>query len=68
MYDCSMKSLDTDPDSKYKAVLSADNKNYQMFAYCPTVSHKHCGVSEDPENEDMLLSAILDKQSISTND
>jgi hypothetical protein len=55
-----MKSLDTDTSSKWKDVLSTDNRNYQMFAYCPTVSHKVCGLSDDDDNEEMRLQAHYD--------
>ena len=43
-HSCSMKSLDNDEDSEYIDVLSADNRNYQMFAFCPTLSRQICGL------------------------
>lgn len=35
---CSMKSYDVDANSTYREVISAGNRNYQMFAYCPMVN------------------------------
>lgn len=50
---CSMKSYDASP-TKYKAVQSAGNRNYQMYAFCPLLSQRACGVSNDAAAEASL--------------
>ena len=63
-----MKSFDTDPNSKYKSVLTQpDRRNFQMFAYCPTVSHKVCGIADDDQQKEMVLGANTNIQKVSTN-
>ena len=37
-----------------------------MFAYCPTVSHRVCGVSLDDSIEEMRMNATERKQSVTT--
>ena len=48
---CSMPSYDTDTQSKYKNVLTNGNRNYQMFAYCPMISQRACGISNADDKE-----------------
>lgn len=63
---CSMKSFDDSGSSTYKDVLSSSSKNFQMFAFCPTLNMQSCGLSES-SNYDMTLRAGTDKQSVSSN-
>lgn len=52
-----MNSLDKDPVSKYKDVLSTGYRNYQMYAFCP-MTHLNddiCGTGRT--DSDMKLSA-----------
>lgn len=35
---CSMPSYDTDSSTKYSRVLDKDRRNYQMFAFCPSIN------------------------------
>lgn len=62
-----MKSFDDNPSSNYKDVLSAGSVNYQMFAYCPTLSHKTCGLGNDNSNYDMTVYAGKEKKDVSSN-
>ena len=51
--------------SKYSALNG--NRNYQMFAFCPGISHKDCGVS-DSESKDMHLYAKRNTSVVSSTD
>lgn len=66
-YVCSMPSIDEDTSSDYKDVLtSTELRNYQMFAYCPYLKQKFCGIS-DLDSTDMTLEATSTPQVIKTN-
>ena len=65
---CSMKSLDYDEESKYQDVLSKWNINFQMFAFCPMVNHRICGISDDFDNNDMTLYATEEVQTLETDE
>ena len=51
---CSMASKDVSP-SKYKNVLSANARNYQMYAFCPLFSQRACGMGNDKTPNATLL-------------
>lgn len=53
---CSEPVHDTNSDSKYKDILSTENLNYQMFAFCTTTNQKNCGISSST-SVDMSLKA-----------
>ena len=66
--ECSMKSFDDDPDSIYADVLSVDNRNYQMYAFCPLVDHATCGVqSDNGDDYDMRIYATQEYTKVKTN-
>lgn len=49
-------------NDKFYNILTG-NRNHQMFAYCPSISHTKCGVvSDDGSDHEMVLEARLDKQ------
>lgn len=54
-------------DSKYSNVLT-DNRNHQMFAFCPHVSKEKCGIPNGQPDSDSghLLNASLSEQTISS--
>jgi len=54
---CSMPSYDTDANSKYKNVLTGTNRNHQMFAFCPMVSQRACGIS-NADDKEIILGAL----------
>ena len=62
---CSPPSRDTDFLSKWADVVSPDDINYQMFAYCPGVNEKVCGISDDPKKVGMNIYAGVDKKTLS---
>ena len=39
-------------DEKFKDILT-QGLNYQMFAYCPGINQKSCGISDDASSENM---------------
>lgn len=54
-YECSMPSYELEPEqSKYKDVLTKTNLNYQMFAFCPMISQRICGIAND-DNTNVTL-------------
>ena len=61
---CSMKADDKEP-TLYKDVLSAGNRNYQMFAFCPTINQNHCGIG-DSNQTDFVLKANSSVQTLQT--
>jgi len=40
--------------------------NYKMFAYCPGINQKVCGISDDSTNTDMTLYATKDEAKLSS--
>ena len=59
-----MNSYEHEPEfSNWQHVLSNDNRNYQMFAYCPMLSQKTCGISSD-HVADANIQATEEKQVI----
>ena len=46
---------------KFAPVLSPGNRNYQMFAYCPTINQQRCGFPNGTLSKEMQLLAGLDK-------
>ena len=62
---CSAPSFITDKESKWADILSPDNLNYQMFAFCPSINQKICGLSDDPSKTDLSAYATLEKKKIS---
>ena len=43
---CGPPSIEANPDnSKYSQVLNDDNRNYQMFAFCPALKPERCGMN-----------------------
>lgn len=67
---CSMPSI-RDHGTKlwkdHKDVYSLDDRNYQMFAYCPGVDQHKCGISsEGSKNTDFILPAGETEQYIHT--
>lgn len=54
-FECSPPSYERSPEtSPYKPILSAGNRNYQMFAYCSTVNQRACGISKETSTESAL--------------
>lgn len=39
-----------------------------MFAFCPMVNHRICGISEDFDNNDMTLYATEEVKTLQTDD
>ena len=66
---CSPQSYDPDPDSKYKDVRTNMKtigwRNFEMFAFCPLVSHKRCGI-DDSNSYDMNLVPTLEPKIVSS--
>lgn len=48
---CSDLAEDTDPNSPNKPILSKNNMNHQMFAFCPLTNQKVCGISESTSTD-----------------
>lgn len=45
--------------SGHKDVISLDKRNYQMFAFCPGIDQKKCGISEEGvKNHDFNVPAL----------
>lgn len=64
MISCSGKAYDPFPD-KFGDVLTGGLWNHQLFAYCPGLSRRHCGL--DAENSpDTRLRASEFEQSLDT--
>jgi hypothetical protein len=61
LHTCSEPVHDTGPDSIYKDILSADNLNYQMFAFCTQTNQKNCGVSSSASSDMSLLAGQTEK-------
>ena len=61
-----MKSWDRDASSQYAPVLNPAKENFQMYAFCPGVNQKACGISDNQDSSDIVLPATEAKQSIST--
>ena len=54
---CSPPSWEAnDNPTPYRDVLSHDYRNYQMFAFCPMINRRTCGI-DDSSSTDMSLSA-----------
>lgn len=49
------------PDEQHSNVFSVNNRNYQMFAFCPGISPATCGISSE---EDSLEFNIYAKVSV----
>lgn len=63
-YECSMPSFVSNPDeSPYHSVLTSTNRNYQMFAFCPLLSQRTCGISKD-DKPDVTIRATQEEQII----
>lgn len=63
---CSPPSLGA--TSKYTNVLT-NNRNHQMFAFCPTINHEKCGIPSDTAGStDMGLKAGLSKIHVQSSD
>lgn len=60
---CSMKSWDRDKDSQFKHVLNPAMENYQMFAFCPNLKPRVCGMT-DESNIDMVLKATNSEKTL----
>ena len=59
-----MPSMEEEPaksGTRYSSVLSKDNRNYQMFAFCPSINQKKCGI-ENSDSSDMVLTAGIKKK------
>jgi hypothetical protein len=52
-------------NGKYSNVLTDQTKNHQMFTYCPNLSQRTCGISNDALNRDTTLIAKTSTQSLS---
>ena len=46
-FHCSPPSVhDEENDAEYSYVISENNRNYQLFAFCPGVDQHRCGISD----------------------
>lgn len=61
LHTCSEPVHDTGPDSLYKDILSTDNLNYQMFAFCTQTNQKNCGMSSSASSDMSLLAGQTEK-------
>jgi len=57
---CSSPSYDELPD-KYTEVLTGNRRNYQMFAFCPSIDQRICGISQFPLNDHRLNATEFEK-------
>lgn len=54
--------------SKYSSILTS-GKNHQMFAFCPAINHKKCGITSSSQGStDMGLKAGIDKVTVKSNE
>lgn len=61
--------MESDSQDAFKNILtgsSSNRKNYQMFAYCPMVSHDNCGVNGNGGSNDMNLLANKEMSQVSS--
>ena len=65
---CSQNSFEKDDNpTKYKSVLTEGGRNHQMFAYCPNVNQRTCGISIEDSTDHKLL-ATSKKQIVYSKD
>jgi hypothetical protein len=65
---CSQPVLEKDTSSLFDGILTA-GKNYQMFAFCPQINQKTCGISNQvygDKDGSMVIKANEKRQTIST--
>jgi hypothetical protein len=53
---CSPPSREQEGDDTYDDVISSNGINYQMYAFCPFINRRKCGI-EDSSSTDMNLVA-----------
>ena len=63
---CSEPSLIEDSSSKWAEILNPENRNMQMYAFCPGINQQVCGISDDSTNTDMTITAGIDKKTFSS--
>ena len=65
---CSPPSHADNPSGKYADVFTG-NRNYQLFAYCPQINVKRCGIATGYSDEyDFTLKAGKDKLKVDAKD
>lgn len=63
---CSPPSIDD--GGKYKDVMTQGNRNYQLFAFCPGIDQKRCGISDKAGHREFELHASEGQQSVGTSE